>query len=142
MSVPTQPGPAQQVIDADIDPVLETLVSLAQEQGYSLGLVLNVRGLVITGTLVGRDAWFDLLHEAASTAGAGGEALGRGLRDGMRGDDEPEDQTAVRYGYIHLKDARVVSHDGHLPGRDGLLWRGRLGSVDAWSLGTLVTSTN
>ncbi|MFG3422898.1 hypothetical protein ACGFZ2_29280, partial [Micromonospora sp. NPDC048063] len=110
--------------------------------GITLGITLTVRGVVVTGTLIGRDEWAEGMAELLKSAGENGELLGSRILDVFRKLDlnRTRDENSEPYSYIHLKDARYVAGHGLLPSpgsRVPVYWRGRLSEVSGWSLGTL-----
>ncbi len=117
------------------DGILQTLVSLAQTTGLSMSLTLNVSGTTVTGELVGRNSWLDLL--ALELPGNDGSTLGGSLQENFRTDDDDlVDYTT--YGFIHLRDAKFFVGNKMAPGSGGVLWRGRLSEVSGWCFGEMV----
>lgn len=122
------------VEDVTADPLLQVLAMLAQENGLSMGLTLNLSGQLMDGMLVSRDAWIERLGEMARNSPSEGAS---GLTDGIaaawrdsdlrRSEDDP-----VEYGYLHLLDVEVPG--GHLNGHDGKAWRVRISDVSGWSM--------
>jgi hypothetical protein len=101
----------------------------------------------VSGSLIGGRTYFESIAESAALGARDAEAAGRArafLRGpaamyGAPGDEAPEAAVAEEpLAYIHLARARLFTASGRpLPGRDGLLWRGRLGAVDGFVLGAL-----
>jgi hypothetical protein len=111
---------------------LSALSEYAQAHpGFSMSVTLDVRGVVITGDLVGRNTWFDEL--ASRYAGDAGPLTDEMAKSGKWDDSMDEDEF-----FVHLKDAyresslglRPQGHEGN-----GLMWRGKLDAIDGWSLG-------
>jgi hypothetical protein len=115
------------------DALLKELVMHAQgHPDARQGLVLDLHGVRISGLLVGRDVWMDLFAEQSpGLAGMLGE-------DFKFGTDMSTDRNQ-RDEFIHMINARSVDGAGGIPsiGLDGVMWRGRLASVDGWSLGEI-----
>lgn len=137
------------------------MVEWANRFGVELGVTLNVKGQVISGTLISGTRYFNALAEVFrgdseedSIAGqlAKMVQLHAGIYEpydlallgpqnsasdvGDTGDgaiDLPPEPT-----FIHLRDARVFAPgQSPLPSNGGVLWRGRLGQIDGFSIGQL-----
>jgi hypothetical protein len=125
------------------DFVLEILVSMvewaekadAADSGKtSIGITLNVGGLLISGELI-------------STSRYMSEFLGGAIRDKIKSVlDEREDLKRLvedapekKDDFIHLREARFfVPSQRPIPGAsEGVLWRGALDSVDGFFIGRL-----
>jgi hypothetical protein len=120
------------------DPLLRTFAQLAQERGVEVSMTLTVSGAVLTGTLVGRDAWSELLVDAGRRAGGeAAEGFTSGIQAAFQETDVAVTGLRLPYDFFHLKDARVVSGAVSLPA-EGMLWRGRIDRVSGWSLTPLV----
>ncbi len=130
------------------DSVLSVLSAATREGPLELGITLNVAGSIVTGTLIGEKAWFDLITNQANDAGpALGMVIGA-LRDGIvKSSDERhanngEDVASVaarQAEYLHLRDAHVEVGD-QLSKAAPMLWRVRITEVSAWMLGTISQS--
>lgn len=127
----------QPIIDVDSDPILTALVAMAQESELSMGITLNVRGLLASGQLIGRDTWVRRFGELASHTPAGASLAG-GIESALlQADLEREED--VQYGYLHLE-GRVWTSEVPIPPHDAAilgLWRFRLSEISGWSLGSL-----
>lgn len=128
-----------------MDWFLAELVRRANEGGISVGVTLCVGGTLVSGSLIGGRAYFERIAESAAVAArdAGEAARARAfLRSpaalygaASEGAADPDDEPLA---YIHLAGARFFTASGRpMPGKDGLLWRGRLGAVDGFVLGVL-----
>lgn len=51
------------IMDATKDSILEFFVRASNKHGFSLDITLNVKGALITGTLVSAKEYFDALSE-------------------------------------------------------------------------------
>ncbi len=137
-------GPAEPALPPDPshlqfpDPHLTTLAALSNRANLELGLRLFVGGLVLSGTLVGGDKFFDLMADAVRNpeAGEGENAFAdmyAEIADEYRARAADENDASWTE-YIHLRDAW-----SHSPGQNPLIvgqWRGRLSRIDGWALGT------
>jgi hypothetical protein len=126
-----------------MDWFLAELVRRANAGGLSVGVTLCVGGTLVSGSIIGGRAYFESIAESAAVGArdapeaARARAFLRGpaamyvASDAADADDEP-------LVYIHLAGARFFTASGRpIPGKDGLLWRGRLGAVDGFVLGAV-----
>jgi hypothetical protein len=131
--------------EACMDWFLAELVRRANEGGLSVGVTLCVGGTLVSGSLIGGRVYFERIAESAAVAARDAQEAARArafLRSpaalyAAPSDDsaEPDDEPLA---YIHLAGARFFSANGRpIPGKAGLLWRGRLGAVDGFVLGAL-----
>jgi len=125
------------------DRMLQLLISIVNSApGASVNITLLMGGQVLSGWLIGEGDYLRAFatqmsksfgNEQSSVEFFTAEA---DHRDRAAAANELDERR-----YIHLKDAKFVSHDGQLPHDEGLLWRGKLASVDGFTLGILsVTS--
>lgn len=153
--------------DGVLQVIVSTVNNLEERTESGTGLVLTVKGVVISGELIPAWQWHEELEQgirdAHVRAGQDPEHAGfaelfklaaestRQRRDEQRALEEL-DQLPQRYRdligqeertqFIHLRDARVFSPgNAGLPG-NGLLWRGRLSEVSGWSFGKLSTDSD
>jgi hypothetical protein len=125
------------------DELFERLVHLTNTTDLEIGVTLHVNGLVITGKLIsGATYWSssardlrersvgsrDLVDAMAQSM----EKLAVEYRDTLAEEADSHPMTA----FVHLKDARTVTPKGGIP-RSGAFWRGRLASIDGFTLGEL-----
>jgi hypothetical protein len=135
-----QPG---EILDSpDTDWFLCTLVRLANE-GTVFPVTLSVGAAVISGMLIGGKAYFEALGSAYS-AGSSDPEVATMLKDffnsfGSIYKSTPPGEKPPTTTYIHLKDAQFFYPDGKVIPANGLLWRGRLGAVDGFSVGSFRT---
>jgi hypothetical protein len=154
----------------EIDETLATLVEvidrMSSPKSEGPGVILTLRGLVVSGRVIPHWQWFDNVEHAsraAFTVHAGGSiddehggwaTLFSGVSESLRQDRDEYAATkdAVqslpgRYQrrladidptqFIHLRDARVFSPRGAGLPSHGMHWRGRLSEVSGWSFGLL-----
>jgi hypothetical protein len=140
------------------DSFLHALVRLADSE-IEFAVTLSVGGLLISGTIIRFSEYLKLFGNqiSASTPELQDEvtrtfvALADKAQDAERererkkeiwqsvGED-PEDDFTPRY--IHLKDAKFfLAADNGIPTQGGTLWRGKIVSVDGFSLG-LISATS
>ncbi|WP_100408011.1 gas vesicle accessory protein GvpU [Bacillus solitudinis] len=117
------------------DNILEFFVQAANKYDFSLDISLNVKGAVITGTLVSAKEYFDILSESFED----GSEIAQKLSDRLtKAGDEFEAQDDVEAYFIHLKNTKVYCGDSKpTPSRGKILWRGKLSEVDGFFLGKI-----
>jgi hypothetical protein len=128
-----------------MDWFLAELVRRANEGGLSVGVTLCVGGTLVSGSLIGGRAYFESIAESAAGAPRDSVEAAR-ARAFLRSpaalyaaaSDEPPEPDDEPLAYIHLARARFLAANGRpIPGKTGLLWRGRLGAVDGFVLGAV-----
>lgn len=128
---------------------LDTLVDLANRLGSGMGVTLNIKGTVIHGNLISGKLYFEELAKQVEPNPPDdpnqviiADAF-RGLISKM-GEDvysfDKEDEDRPPPNFIHLKDARILTGNGLIPSNEGVLWRGRLTSVDGVVFGDMAFS--
>jgi hypothetical protein len=140
------------------DSFLHALVRLADSE-IEFAVTLSVGGLLISGTIIRFSEYLKLFGNqiSASTPELQDEvtrtfvALADKAQDAERERERekeiwqsvgkhPEDDFTPRY--IHLKDAKFfLAADNGIPTQGGTLWRGKIVSVDGFSLG-LISATS
>lgn len=138
------------VIIADAkDWFLQSTIESVIAAGVEIGVTLTVGGAVVSGTLISGKTYFKELGEvlagASQQEGDMQSVLGSSWSKYSaiyeKPEDAPEDWRAPPAGFIHLRDARYYAPgQGPLPSNQGVLWRGKLSAVDAFSVGSLSTS--
>jgi hypothetical protein len=124
------------VADAGGDHLLRTIARLAQEHSVTTGITLTVGGVVVTGIVVGRDAWLQRFVAALSATGDQGQATGESLEHQfLQADLQRSGQES--YDFLHLDDARFVYSVALRPPPPvpGQLWRGRISEISGWTFG-------
>ena len=124
------------------DAVLQMLLTLADEDGFEFGVTLNIKGAVVSGTLIGPTAYYDGVYHSAEeikdhTMSNILTKKFSDLRDAFKKSKEEskekkeEDTTAT---FIHLRNAKYIGADGQpLHHNSTTWWRGRIESIDAFS---------
>jgi hypothetical protein len=131
-------------LNEDKDWFLQSLVDSVNGTTAEIGLTLQVSGLLVSGTLVSGDRYFEGFAEAVAAAKADDKESAETHRAafakyGEQYKQRPEDEgIKPRPLYIHLKDARFYTPGAKpLPGNKGVWWRGRISEVSAFILGVL-----
>lgn len=135
----------------DKDWFLADLIRVFANLGVEFPITLHVRGSVISGKLIGGKTYF----EEQSRLIASGTSNHLEIRDLLvqmvdqskliyeRPEDAHDAWTAPSPGFVHLRDARIFSAHGEpMPSNQGMLWRGKLSSVDGFWFGSLNASRN
>ena len=124
------------------DTVLAALTATTNQSGSSFTITLTVGGTLITGTLVADHVWMrrqaDLFGQSE-----GGKRFADFFSHiteltQSRALAELEEDDSAEPIYIHLLNAQTLAgNNAHYPDDGTGMWRGRLASVDGWSLGRL-----
>lgn len=127
----------------DRDVLLTAWVKITNNQpDMTTAITLQVGGLIVTGMLIGIAEYHKALGElfARSTNDATAQKTWRDMFRAMGESYTPSltSNDDLLPSYIHLGNARVLRADGQLiPHNGGVLWRGRLATVDGWWFGSL-----
>jgi hypothetical protein len=128
------------------DNVFELLVEVANTSDLEMGVTLHVQGQVLTGKLISGVSYWTETAASLRAHGAGPTQLVETMASSMDkvadayrdayGDDRRDDEGEPMSAFVHLRDARTLTPAGAVP-TDGALWRGRVSSVDGFSVGEL-----
>ncbi|MER5966390.1 hypothetical protein [Streptomyces sp. NPDC002057] len=126
------PGIVEPVLDMDLR-LLVDLMDSDEAKEAAVGVTLNVPGGIVSGNIIGREAYLDSWD--ALTRGSGMSGLSGFQREAERALDRagvPKPTDFPRW--IHLRDAAVMTPNQlvRFP-----IWRGRLADVSGWFLGVL-----
>lgn len=130
------------------DSFLRLLVGAINKTDTEVALTLSVGGLLISGMACSSATYFDGLgndlvtgaegNEAQSDFGAMFRQWAEEFRQSPNTDDDDDDERHWDVRVIHMKDARFFAPGQvPLPNNRGIHWRGRLSSVDGFSMGQL-----
>jgi hypothetical protein len=134
------PAPGPGGVDRDV--FLEYLILLTEsaakmdeysEEDGTIDITLNVGGLLVSGTLISRNAFVEAVPVIKATIGKIDERYSEELK-------AQQSQVEDRH-FIHLKNARFFTAGGGRPTPskgDGVLWRGQLNRVDGWTIGRFI----
>ena len=131
-----------------VDWLLQSLVSIVNNESASIPITLSVGGLLIAGEMIGGKTYFNefarqfkagLGEISKQTAGIIEESF---IRLGDVYDRIPQaaqgHPSVPAPRLIHLRKAQTYPAGGNpIPSDEGALWRGRLEAVDGFSLGRL-----
>lgn len=122
--------------DTAKDSILEFFVQAANKHDFSLDITLNVKGSVITGTLISAKEYFTTLSETFEGGGEIAQMLSEQLGksgEAAENNDDPEAH------FIHMKETRVYCGDSKpTPSKGEILWRGKLSEIDGFFLGKIL----
>ena len=120
------------------DPLLKTILATANKENITLGITLNVEGMIISGILISSKEYYEGLAQQLKEPSDRKETnnLTKTLVNIINQYIAQEGQ-ALTQDYIHLKDARFhYASQDIAPIDQGVWWRGKLSSVDGFTLGT------
>ncbi|WP_061810582.1 gas vesicle accessory protein GvpU [Rossellomorea vietnamensis] len=120
------------------DSILEFFVQASNKHDFSLDITLNVKGAVVTGTLVSAKEYFDSLSETFEDGSDIAQKLSEELA--KAGESVQENQSSEAH-FIHLKNAKVYCGDSKpTPSKGKIMWRGKLNEIDGFFLGKISES--
>ncbi|MEQ9000526.1 MAG: gas vesicle accessory protein GvpU [Coleofasciculus sp. B1-GNL1-01] len=133
-----------EVTSLSVDLMLETFVSLAEEQDFSLGVTLTVHGLLISGHIISFQKYLEGIAQSFESA-TGNQKIGQIIAESYRNASQEYSEIRRAQGieelptrrYIHLSDARFRFGDSVVSPGTGVYWRGRLDEVDGFFLGII-----
>jgi hypothetical protein len=127
-----------------VDFFLQLLTDIVNKSDSEIGVTLSVGGNLISGLLVSRSKYFEAFgtefasafHELPDVAANLYSSFSQ-LGDTYTQSSNP-DQPPPPVIYIHLKNAKhFYGNAAPIPSNRGVWWRGRLSSIDGFSLGNL-----
>ncbi|KPW82718.1 putative Gas vesicle protein [Pseudomonas syringae pv. coriandricola] len=143
-----QPSPSQSHDDViaqlkwqgkQIDWLLQWLVKFVANTKVEMGVTLSVGGNLVSGHLISHDDYFDQMAEDISAPFSqfdnGTEASMKEMILSFKPGESSQDTPAFHF--IHLKDCRTYSTDGHPICDSRVLWRGRIAAVDGFTIGLI-----
>ncbi|PLR66646.1 gas vesicle accessory protein GvpU [Bacillus sp. UMB0893] len=117
------------------DSVLEFFVKASNKHAFSLDITLNVKGSVISGTMVSAKEYFDALSETFEDGSEIAQELSEQLSIASESVESNGDAEAH---FIHLKNTKVYIGDSKsTPSKGQILWRGKLKEIDGFFLGKI-----
>jgi hypothetical protein len=83
------------------------------QSGLNIGIIVNVPGATVSGTLVGRDAWLDELVRVSADISEDAGVFATGIRQAFTDDEVLRSiGEEITYDFLHLRDAYFVSGAG------------------------------
>ncbi|WP_338471537.1 gas vesicle accessory protein GvpU [Niallia sp. XMNu-256] len=122
------------------DNILEFFVQAANKHNFSLDITLNVKGAVITGTMVSAKEYFNTISKILEDGNEIAQAVSEQL--GKAGEEAEDNMDSEAY-FIHMKNTKVYCGDSKpTPSKGEILWRGKLTEVDGFFLGKIFESSD
>ena len=140
--------------DDNRDALLQYFVDVVNNNpDLAISVTLNVSGIIVSGRIASRKEYFELLGDQVSrhlnvpdelAKQVGAYIKSFGVDESEEGESTDQaDQDLTQIHYIHLSDARIFHNSGSpIPYEAGLLWRCRINSVDAFSIGILAVEAS
>lgn len=117
------------------DNILEFFVQAANKHDFSLDITLNLKGAVVTGTMMSAREYFDELSETFEDGSEVAQKLSEQLA--KAGESVEANENAEAH-FIHLKNTKVYCGDSKAtPSKGKILWRGKLSEIDGFFLGKI-----
>ncbi|MUO27454.1 MULTISPECIES: gas vesicle accessory protein GvpU [Rhizobium/Agrobacterium group] len=138
-----------EIIDAT-DWFLRTTIENIVSHGIEIGVTLTVKGVIVSGMLVGGKKYFEELSKLMKISSQApndiSDFLGNAWKEYTAIYEQPEgaseDWQPAPIGYVHLMNARFYAPgQAPLPENQGVLWRGKLSSVDGFIIGNFSPTT-
>ncbi|OMP65920.1 gas vesicle protein GvpU [Domibacillus epiphyticus] len=122
------------------DSILEFFVQAANHHDFSLDISLNVKGAVISGTMVSAKEYFNTLSETFEDGNETAKMLSEQFVKTGEAVQANDDSEAY---FLHMKDTKVYCGDSKpTPSKGKILWRGKLSEIDGFFLGKIIDSSD
>lgn len=133
----------------NVDWMLAWVLAHAECYGLEFGVTVNVGGATITGTVISGRKFFERLRASLERADTTNARLTKFIPSSLTQwiglypePGEDADLYDTKPNYLHLDNARYLFGNSPLVPSNGILWRGKIRSVDGFSLGQMHTSSN
>lgn len=143
----TEQGPEITLHNDVGDWFLRSLVGIVNTTGISFGITLSVKGLTISGNLIGGKGFFEegckeWIMGWPPEIGQVFENIFKEVTEKIYPANivkgEEKEESDIIYEYIHLSDAKIFSPgQTPIPNNRAIYWRGRISEVDGFFLGML-----
>ncbi|WP_349407384.1 gas vesicle accessory protein GvpU [Pseudalkalibacillus sp. SCS-8] len=128
------------IAQTDKDSILEYFVRASNTEDLSLDITLNVKGALISGTMISAKEYFEILSGKLENGSKSAQKLSEEF---AAASDAAEKQDNREVDYIHMKNTRVYCGDRHpTPSKGKILWRGKLDQIDGFFPGKISESKN
>lgn len=127
------------------DELLRAIINYAKPKNSEINITLFVQGTIISGVLISNEEYFESFKQSGKIDFGKElqnyrkhESIMKLLDDQIKSSstESPDNQEEVHRStdieYIHLKNAKV--HSVNIPNSESFYWRGRLSSIDGFSL--------
>lgn len=124
---------------------LQSTIENIVSHGVYIGVTLTVKGIIVSGMLISGKKYFEELSKDMKAASRQeddmSDTLAKSWQQYTAIYEKPEgasdDWQPLPVGYIHLLNARFYAPgQSPIPTNQGILWRGKLSSVDGFSIGS------
>jgi len=125
--------------------LLEKILNFV-ELGIPITLTLNVSGATVSGVCISARQYMDeLLSVFKKIYSKLGDDVATKLieisKEEYPSPEEILERGQITRNYLHLVDARIVAPGGSpIPYNEGMLWRGKISSVDGFAIGQISPS--
>lgn len=128
---------------------LRNTISTLTPLGVELGITVMVGGMVVSGTLISGAKYFEEMGNSIQGKGGEQEDVVNAIAESWKAwkviydkpEDAPDDWKPEQTSFIHLRDARVFAPgQPSLPSNQGVLWRGKLSSIDGFTMAQISDS--
>lgn len=116
------------------DSILEYFVVVANHKELTLDITLNVKGAIVTGTMISAREYFLMLSQTFED----GDDLAQMISEQLQKAGESGNTDEDGANFIHLKDAKIYCGDSKpTPSKGTVLWRGKLSEIDGFCIGKI-----
>ncbi|HEY9878703.1 MAG TPA: gas vesicle accessory protein GvpU [Leptolyngbyaceae cyanobacterium] len=142
-----QQATTSHALEANTDRALRALAAIPERTNLQLGITLCVHGMIISGFLISEEAYFKGMIERVNQDDNAADETKETLTDFMSDlraslHAKSNDSQSVLPEYIHLQEAKMYPSQGQgMPSYGDALWRGRISSVDGFSLGEILPTS-
>lgn len=129
----------------NVDPLLQSIINTSNRTGNNHAFTFTVGGNLVSGILISANEYYDQLAIEFSSQfetenGSAESVKFKILKLKQNPTDIDENAPAVQF--VHLREAEVFTSNGLPIAPGGVLWRGKISSIDGWNVGRLLTSSN
>lgn len=117
------------------DSTLEFFVTAANKHNFALDITLNVNGILISGTTISAQEYFESLGESFEDGNEISQKLAEELQKAGEAAEGGGDDSIH---FIHLKNTKIyLAESKGTPSKGKILWRGKLAEIDGFFLGKI-----
>jgi ABC-type bacteriocin/lantibiotic exporter with double-glycine peptidase domain len=133
------------IVPSNSDYLLTLLVQMVNASSMEIGITLFVQGSIVTGLLIRGETYFEGFKSeiALSSASDNIKEVFQTIFDRLQSictnlpENEEQESQFRNVEFIHLKNAKFFAGGSLIPTNRAVYWRGRLSSIDGFSLGNL-----
>lgn len=130
-----------------MDRALRALAAIPERTNLELGITLSVHGIIVSGFLISEKAYFrGVTDRICQDREAPLETKNiltdfiQQLQEGLQTRSDDSERSLLPE-FVHLREAKMYPSQGKgMPSYGDALWRGRISSVDGFSLGEILPS--